>query len=108
METPIMVTQRELLFLALEMHAQVVDATVRKRVPRDPVTLTMVEETHGPDDLIQKQVRFEPIPWATIKEVPDKDDRTTRNTHMPNAYAVTVWVLPPNATIIADPFETYL
>ena len=27
---------------------------------------------------------------------------------MPNAYAVTVRVPPPNATIIADPFETYL
>ena len=27
---------------------------------------------------------------------------------MPNAYVVTVWVPPPNTTIIADPFETYL
>ena len=108
METPITVTQRELLSLAPEMHAQVMDATVRKRVPHNPVTLTMVEETHGPDDPIQKQVRIEPIPQATIEEIPDEDDRTTRNTHMPNAYAVTVRVPPPNATIIADPFETYL
>ena len=77
METPITVTQRELLSLAPEMRAQVADATVRKRVPCDPVTLTMVEETHGPDDLIQKQVQFEPIPRATIKEIPDEDDWTT-------------------------------
>ena len=90
------------------MRAQVADTTVQKRVPRDPVTLTMVEKTHGPDDPIQKQVRFEPIPRATIEEVPDEDDRTTRNMHMPNAYAVTVQVPPPNATIIANPFETYL
>ena len=108
METPITVTQRELLSLALEMRAQVADVTVQKRVPCNPVTLTMVKETHGPDDPIQKQVRFEPIPRATIEEVPDEDDQTIRNTHMPNAYAVTVWVPPPNATIIADPFETYL
>ena len=90
------------------MRAQVADATIRKRVPRDLVTLTMVEETHRPDDPIQKQVRFEPIPRAMIEEVPDKDDRTTRNMHMPNAYVVTIQVPPPNATIIADPFETYL
>ena len=108
METPITVTQRELLSLAPEMRTQVAEATVRKRVPRDPVTLTMVEETSGPDDPIPKQVRFEPMPRATIEEVPDEDDRTAHNTHMPNAYAVTVRVPPLNATIIADPFETYL
>ena len=51
-----MVTQWELLSLALEMCAQVTDTTVRKWVPCDPVTLTMVKETHGPDDPIQKQV----------------------------------------------------
>ena len=68
----------------------------------------MVEETHRPDDPIQKQVRFEPIPRATIEEVPDEDDRTTQNTHMPNAYAVTIRVPPPNGTIIADPFKTDL
>ena len=62
METPITVTQRELLSLAPEMRAQVADTTVRKWVPRDPVMLTMVEETSGPDDPIQKQVRFELIP----------------------------------------------
>ena len=55
METPITVTQRELLSLAPEMRAQVADATVRKWVPHDLVMLTMVE-THGPDDPIQKQV----------------------------------------------------
>ena len=74
METLITVTQWELLSLAPEMCAQVVDATVQKQVPRDPVTLTMVEKTHGPNDPIQKQVRFEPIPWATIEEVLDEDD----------------------------------
>ena len=108
METLITVTQRELLSLAPEMRAQVTDTTIQKWVPCDPVMLTMVEETHGPDDPIQKQVRFEPIPRATIEEVLDEDDLTTRNTHMPNAYVVTVRVPPPNATIIADPFETYL
>ena len=56
METPITVTQWELLSLAPEMRAQVADVTVQKWVPHDPVTLTMVEETHGPNDLIQKQV----------------------------------------------------
>ena len=108
METLITVTQQELLSLAPEMRAQVVDVTVQKRVPCDLVTLTMVEETHGPDDPIQKQVQFEPIPQATIEEVLDEDDWTTQNTHMPNAYAVTVRIPPPNATIIANPFETYL
>ena len=90
------------------MRAQVADTTIRKQVPRNLVTLTMVEETHRPDDPIQKQVRFEPIPRARIEEVLDEDDRTTQNTHMPNAYAVTVQVLSPNTTIIVDPFEAYL
>ena len=77
METPITVTQQELLSLAPEMCTQVVDTTIQKRVPHDLVTLTMVKETHGPDDPIQKQVQFEPIPRATIEEVSNEDDWTT-------------------------------
>ena len=107
-ETLITVTQQELLSLAPEMHTQVAEVTIRKQVPHDLVTLTMVKETSRPDDPILKQVRFELMPRATIKEVLDKDDRNAHNTHMPNAYAVTVRVPPPNTTIIADPFETYL
>ena len=40
-ETPITVTQWELLSLAPEMRAQVADMTVQKWVPRDPVMLTV-------------------------------------------------------------------
>ena len=103
METLITITQRELLSLALEMYAQVANATIQKQVPHNLVTLTMVKETSSPK--IPKQVWFELVPQATIKEVLDEDDQTV---YMPNAYAVTIWVLLPNTTIIVDPFKTYL
>ena len=48
-----------------------------------------------------------------IEEVPDEDD--TKSTaddrcleHMPAAFATVAKALPPNATIIADPYEAYL
>ena len=48
-----------------------------------------------------------------IEEVPDDDNTECtaddrRLEHMPAAFAATVKALPPNATIIADPYEVYL
>jgi hypothetical protein len=43
METPITVTQRELLSLAPELRAQVVNATIKRRVPRE-VTQILIDE----------------------------------------------------------------
>ena len=50
---------------------------------------------------------------AIIEEVPDNDDTKStaddrRLEHIPAAFAAVAKALPPNATIIADPYEVYL
>ena len=73
---------------------------------------TLVKE--APENDNKQQVYGEPIPHATIEEIPDEDDPSSvvhdayRLSHMPAAFSATVWILPPNATIIADPYEAYL
>ena len=49
MATLVTVTQRELLLLAPEVHTQVADATVKRRVPREPLVQAMIEEVDGDD-----------------------------------------------------------
>ena len=99
METPITVTQRELLSLAPEVRTQMADATIRKRIPRDPAAQT---------------ANRTPVAHAMIEEVPDKDDpestqkESTHVSHMPAAFAAAVRTPPPDATIIDDPYEAYL
>jgi hypothetical protein len=102
METPITVTQRELLSLAPEVRNQMADATIRKRVPREPAV---------------QAVHRAPVAHAMIEEVPDEDDPdsvvlgnedSTQLTHMPAAFAAAARAPPPDATIIADPYEAYL
>jgi Aspartyl protease len=112
MEAPITVTQRELLSLAPEVRAQVADATVRKRVPRDTAAQAMVEEAPDGQDL--RRVHFEAMPHATIEEIPDDEAPTSQHeeatlaSHMPAAFIAAARAPPPDATIIADPYETYL
>ena len=91
METPITVTQRELLSLAPEVRARVADVTVKKRVPRDtvPVAQAMVEEVTDND---------EPSP---------RSQRLAQATHMPTAFTAARVPLA-DATVIADPYEAYL
>ena len=116
METPITVTQRELLSLAPEMRIQVADATNRRRVPREQVVQAMVEEVEDEDehDPAAEQTYLAPELQAIIEEVEDIDRpdqivrESARLSHMPAAFAAAARVPPPNATIIADPLETYL
>jgi hypothetical protein len=90
MEAPITVTQRELLSLAPEVRAQVADATVRKRVPRDTAAQAMVEEAPDGQDL--RRVHLEAMPHATIEEIPDNEAPTSQHeevtlaSHMPAAF----------------------
>ena len=113
METPITVTQRELLSLAPEVRSQVADATIKRRVPREAVAQTLVEEA---SEATEEQARLVPVPHATIEEIPDDDSpapvatssEATRLAHMPAAFSAAVRTPPPNATIIPDPYETYL
>jgi len=56
METPITLTQRELLSLSPEVRAQVAEVTIKKRVPRDQSALVMIEEMPDEEEPIsQKQ-----------------------------------------------------
>ena len=91
METPITVTQRELLSLAPEVRARVADVTVKKGVPRDtvPVAQAMIEEVTNDD---------EPSPHS---------QRLVQATHMPAAFTA-ARVPPADATVITDPYEAYL
>ena len=112
METPITVTQHELLSLAPEVRSKVADATIKRRVLREVVAQTLVEG--APENDSKQQVYREPIPHATIKEIPDEDDPasvardTTWLSHMPAAFSAAVQTPPPNVTIIMDPYEAYL
>ena len=111
METPITVTQRELLSLAPEMRTQVADATNRRRVPREQVVQAMVEEVSEDEyDPHETQTHLAPELQAVIEEVEDEDNprSAARLSHMPAAFVAAARVPPPNATIIADPLETYL
>ena len=73
---------------------------------------TLVEE--APENDNEQRVYGAPIPHATIEEIPDEDDPSSvvrdanRLSHMPAAFSAAVWIPPPNATIIADPYEAYL
>jgi hypothetical protein len=72
----------------------------------------MVEEAPDGQDL--RRVHFEAMPHATIKEVPDDEAPTLRQqeaklaSHMPVAFIAVARAPPPDATIIADPYEMYL
>jgi hypothetical protein len=104
METPVTVTQRELLSLAPEIRTQVADITVRKRVQREPFMQAMIEEVDSEDE----DDDGEYLPRDVIGRSPDTA-RTTQATHMPAAFAAAAKRAPPaNATIIADPYEAYL
>ena len=73
---------------------------------------TLVEEAPKNDN--EQRVYGAPVPHATIEEIPDEDDPSSvvrdanRLSHMPAAFSAAVWNPPPNATIIADPYEAYL
>ena len=91
MDTPITVTQRELLSLSSEVRAQVREATTARRVPSQSVQ--------------------EPAVEATFLQVEDSDDEDTSETlaiptfAIPNAQHRTP---PEGALVIPDPIETYV
>ena len=94
METPITITQRELLSLSPEVRAQLADVTARKRLSRDNPALVMVNEVPDPES--DKYLRkFE-------------DAQEKQAGHMPAAFAHVARIPPADATIIADPYEAYL
>lgn len=90
METPITLTQRELLSLSPEVRTQVAEVTIKKHIPKDQSVLVMIEEV--PDE-------EEPIPRKTEE---------THNKYKPVAFTITARTPPDNATIIADPYEVFL
>jgi hypothetical protein len=75
METPITVTQRELLSLAPKVHAQVINATVKRHVPREPVVQAMIERI----DCDDKAEGFD-----RQKKAAEREER--RAAHMPAAF----------------------
>ena len=76
LEIPITITQRELFSIAPEVRAQIADATVRKRIPKDPIAQAMIEELPNNDDLVQSS---------------DLSERSKRClAHMPETFATTV------------------
>ena len=104
METLITVTQCELLLLTPEVQTQLTNATVQRWVPQDPAV---------------QAVHQAPVAHAMIEEISNEDDPNSMvlNTkdsiqlsHMPVAFAAVVraWTPPLDATIIANPYETYL
>ena len=98
METPITITQRELLSLAPEVWTHMVDVTIQKRIPCNQT-----------GQVAQRVL----VAHAMIEEVLD-DDKTKSTAegrclkHMPAAFAAAAKAPPPNATIIANPYEAYL
>ena len=100
METPITVTQRELLSLAPEVRTQMADATIRKRVPREAATQPTASRppmTHAMIEKVPDEAEPEPIPTETNHAL-----------HMPAAFAAAAQTPPPDATTIDDPYEVYL
>jgi hypothetical protein len=103
METPITVTQRELLSLSPEVRAHVADITIKKRVPREQPAMVMIEEVSDDDeDNLYSEEEDEPE-----RKAPRKPEGA-REAHMPAAFVAAARSLPPDATIIADPYEAYL
>ena len=91
METPITITQRELLSLAPEVHAQIADVTIKKHIPCEPVAQAMIEEVMDEDEL-----------------APRSNAAKKHNKHMPVAYVLATRTPPADALILPDPYETYL
>jgi hypothetical protein len=91
METPITVTQRELLSLSPEVRAQIADITVKKRMAREQAAMVMIEEVPD-DDGSEGETFLQGLEKATAPAVSKAVRRT----------------LPANAAIIADPYEAYL
>ena len=95
MATPVTVTQRELLLLAPEVRAQVADATVKRRVPREPLVQAMIKEVDGDDSDDEDPV--------------EKTPRSVRVAQLAAANAEAAHAPLADATVITDPFyEAYL
>ena len=109
METPITVTHRELLSLAPEVRAQVSEVTTKKRVPRAPapVLQAMIEEIEDEDSGIGGGTSNSDAEVDNPPPIP-RSVRIAQATHMPAAYVAAARTLPADATVIADPYETYL
>jgi hypothetical protein len=96
MDTPITVTQRELLSLSPEVRTQLADVTIKKRVPREPILQATIEEIEDEDDdeLTRK------------RKISEREARLAA--HLPAAFVAAARTPPANATVIADPYEAYL
>jgi hypothetical protein len=99
METPITVTQRELLSLSPEVRAQIAEVTRKGRIVREQAAIAMMispEEGIDSDEDNSLQSEGTQAPSSTEAEVEVKP---------PVAAAR---VVPKDATIIEDPYEAYL
>ncbi len=83
MEAPITITQRELLSLAPEVHMQIVDITIKKRIPCELVAQAMIKEVTDED---------EPTPKYSTTE--------KHNEHMPAAYVLATYTPPADTPIV--------
>jgi hypothetical protein len=93
MATLVTVTQRELLSLAPEVRAQVADATVKRRVPREPLVQAMIEEVDGDD---------------SDNEPAEETPRSIRIAQLIADHAAAARTPPADATVITNPYKAYL
>jgi hypothetical protein len=99
METPITITQRELLSLSPEVRTQIAEVTTKKRILKEQATM-MVEDVLNSDP-----EEDEDLPKPQQPEV------TRVNYVQPQPVTVAApktRIVPENATIIEDPYEVYL
>jgi hypothetical protein len=71
MELPITVTQRELLSLAPELRAQVADATIKRRVPRETAQVLIEEIDSREEEDNSAQLAHMPAAFATAATTQD-------------------------------------
>jgi hypothetical protein len=104
METPITVTQRELLSLSPEVRAQIAEVTIKKRIAREQAAMVMIEEVRDSDADSDFDSEDE-------QSAPPRSSKAQEN-HVERVPAMITAapsrIIPENATIIEDPYEAYL
>jgi hypothetical protein len=91
MDTPITLTQRKLLSLAPEIRAQLVEATVMRRVHSKP-----------PVQATTRDIANEAVPTQSRRH------EEAMAAHMPAAFALAAGISPADTAVTTDPFDVYL
>lgn len=79
MELPITVTQRELLSLAPELRAQVTDANIKRRIPRDTAQILIEEIQEAAEEQNEAQLSHMPAAFTTAANPPRIEPATADN-----------------------------